>query len=514
VIGKNDIFKLITSIFCSGISHMLRGLLSFNGRFRILNLSWFAFFITFVVWFNYAPFTSVVRADLHLTVAQARTIGLCNLALTIPARIIIGMLLDRFGPRLTYSALLVYAAVPTLAFAFAQDFNQLVLSRLAMGIVGAGFVVGIRLVTEWFEAQEIGFAQGIYGGWGNFGSFAAEAALPAIASGTAFLAVGHANWRLAIALTGIISAVYGVIFFFCVQDTPPGKVYQSPARDGGMEVTSAKSFWALLLNNLGFVAALGLLTWRLEKIKFLSSTTMYGIWVFLLGLYLFQAYSAWKVNREVVSGKKHYPPKERYQMSQVVILELAYAVSFGSELAVVSMLPEFFEQTFHLTHHIAGPVAAAYPFMNLFARPAGGLISDKVGSRKWTLTAMIAGVGIGYLLMSTISGGWALPVAIIMTMLCAFFVFGAAGATFGIAPLIKRSATGQIAGNIGAYGSVGSVIYATIFSLLPANILGFQHFFQYLGIAGLIVAFLCAFILKDLQPSKSEELGDAAVVGH
>lgn len=494
---------------------MLRGLLSFSGRFRILNLSWFAFFLTFVVWFNYAPFTSVVREDLHLTVAQARTISLCNLALTIPARIIIGMLLDRFGPRITFSSLLIYAAVPTLAFAFAQDFNQLVLSRLAMGIVGAGFVVGIRLVAEWFQPKEIGFAQGIYGGWGNFGSFAAEAALPAIAFGTAFLAVGHENWRFAIALTGIISAVYGVIFFFCVQDTPPGKVYQRPARNGGLEVTSAKSFWALLLNNIPLVGALALLTWRLEKIKFLNATTMYGIWIFLVGLYLFQAYSAWKVNREVVSGHKHYPPAERYQISQMVVLELAYAVSFGSELAVVSMLPEFFEKTFSLTHQIAGPVAATYPFMNLLARPAGGLISDKIGSRKWALTVMIGGVGIGYLLMSTISGSWALPVAIAMTMLCAFFVFGGAGATFGIAPLIKRSATGQIAGSIGAFGSVGSVIYATIFSLLPPSTAGFQQFFQYLGVAGLVVAFLCAFILKDLQPSANAELeDDAAMVGH
>jgi len=37
------------------------------------------------------------------------------------------MLLDRFGPRITFSSILVYTAFPTLAFACAQDFNQLVL---------------------------------------------------------------------------------------------------------------------------------------------------------------------------------------------------------------------------------------------------------------------------------------------------------------------------------------------------------------------------------------------------
>ncbi len=192
---------------------MLQGLLSFKGPFRILNLSWFAFFLTFIVWFNYAPFSTTIQQDLGLTVSQARIISLCNLALTIPASIIIGMLLDRFGPRITFSSILVYAAFPTLAFACAQDFNQLVLSRLAMGIVGSGFVVGIRLVTEWFPPEEIGFAQGIYAGWGNFGSFAAEAVLPSIAAATAFLSVGETNWRLTIALTGIVAAIFGVIFY-------------------------------------------------------------------------------------------------------------------------------------------------------------------------------------------------------------------------------------------------------------------------------------------------------------
>lgn len=492
---------------------MLRGLLSFRGPYRVLNFAWFAFFLTFLVWFNYAPFTTVIRQDLGLSVAQARTIGLCNLALTIPARIIIGMVLDRFGPRITFSALLVYAALPCFAFASAQNFNQLVLSRLAMGIVGAGFVVGIRLVGEWFPPRQIGFAQGIYGGWGNFGSFAAEAALPAIAFLSAFLYAGHENWRLAIALCGVVSAAFGVLFYLNVQNTPPGKEYQRPARDGGMEVTSAKSFGALMLTNIPLFGAMALIAWRLQLIKFLNITTMYTIWGLLILLFGLQAYQAFRVNREVVLGKRHYPASDRFNMSQVFVLELAYAVSFGSELAVVSMLPEFFEHTFNLSHQVAGPVAATYPLMNLIARPAGGLISDKLGSRKWALTAMIGGVGVGYMMMSQIHGGFWLPIAVLMTMSCAFFVFGGAGATFGIAPLIKRSVTGQIAGNIGAYGSVGSVLYATAYSLLPQTVDGNRTFFQILGMAGIVVAFLCAFMLKEPAVSKADA-ADAAMVAH
>ena len=325
---------------------MLQGLLSFRGPFRILNLSRFAFFLTFVVWFNYAPFSTTVQHDLGLTVGQARIISLCNLAFTIPARIIIGMLLDHFGHRITFSSLLVYAAFPTLAFAFAQNFNQLVLSRLAMGIVGAGFVVGIRLVAEWFPQKISASLKVSMEAGATLGLLLQKPRYRRSRAGTAFLSVGHTNWRLAIALTGIATAVFGVIFYCNVQDTPPGKVYQRPARNGAMEVTSAKSFWALSIANIPLFGALALIVWRLQKANFLTANVMYAIWISLTALYLIQAYKAWEVNREVVTGQKHYPPQERYQISQVFVLELAYAVSFGSELAVVSMLPEFFEHTF------------------------------------------------------------------------------------------------------------------------------------------------------------------------
>ena len=140
---------------------MLGELWSFQGRYKTLHLTWFAFFLTFVVWFNLAPLATTVKADLGLTVPQIRTVAICNVALTVPARILIGMLLDKYGPRLTYSALLVFSAFPCLLFAFGQDFNQLVVARLLLSIVGAGFVLGIRMVAEWFPPKEMGLAEAI-----------------------------------------------------------------------------------------------------------------------------------------------------------------------------------------------------------------------------------------------------------------------------------------------------------------------------------------------------------------
>ncbi|NEQ77399.1 MAG: MFS transporter [Okeania sp. SIO2C9] len=487
---------------------MLTELWSFRGRYRILHFTWFAFFLSFVVWFNLAPLATSIKADFGLETSQIRTIAICNVALTVPARIIIGMLLDKYGPRITYSLLLMYAAIPCIGFALAQNFSQLVISRLALSIVGAGFVIGIRMVAEWFPPKEIGLAEGIYGGWGNFGSAASAFTLPTVAAVLTFSGGEILNWRLSIALTGIIAAAYGAFYFFNVQDTPPGKVYKKPKRATGLEVTTQKDFLFLILMNLPLTGVLCLLAWRLSKVGFLSQGQLYIVWLLLLGLYAFQTYNCWAVNKELVAGEKRYPPADRYQFSQVAILELTYFVNFGSELAVVSMLPAFFENTFGLDKALAGMIAASYAFMNLASRPGGGLISDKLGSRKLTMTVLTAGMGIGYLTFGRVTGGWWLPIAVVLTMMCSFFVQAAEGSTFAIVPLIKRRVTGQIAGNVGAYGNVGAVVYLTTFSLLPEGAVGNRIFFEVLGVMSIIVAFLCAFFLKEPEGSFAEHHKD------
>jgi MFS transporter, NNP family, nitrate/nitrite transporter len=476
---------------------MIKGLLSFQGRYRILHLTWFAFFLTFVCWFNFAPFATTIGKELALSPEQIKTLAICNLALTIPARIIIGMLLDRFGPKITFSTLMMFAIVPCLGTALSQDFSQLVISRLLMGVVGAGFVVGIRMVSEWFPPKDIGIAEGIYGGWGNFGAFGAEFMLPLIAIAATFGA-GGSNWRLAIALTGVITALYGLVYYRAAQDTPSGQPYRKPKKSGAIVVTSRRSFYAMLLSNFGLIAALALLVWRLAqpKLHFLTSGQMYFVWAGLLGLFAFQSYKAWQVNADLMTGKKSFPAAERYQFRQIALLEFCYIVTFGSELAVVSMLPHFFEQTFSLNHVTAAMIAAVYPFMNLVSRPSGGWISDKLGSRKWTMTVITIGVGIGYLLAFHINQSWSIPMAIAVTMFSAYFAQAGCGATYGIVPLIKKESTGQIAGNVGAYGNFGGVVFLTIFSLTNDKVL-----FESMGIAALICASLCAFFLSEPKGS-------------
>jgi len=474
---------------------MSRKMWFLKGRYRILHLTWFAFFLSFVVWFNFAPFATVIQKDLGLTLEQIKTLAICNLALTIPARIVIGMVLDRFGSRITFSYLLGFAIFPCLATALAQNFTQLVWASLATGIMGAGFVVGVRMIAEWFPPTEIGLAQGIYGGWGNFGAAAAGLTLPLVAVGGAVLAGGAVNWRLAIASTGVITSLYGLVYYFYVTDTPPGKTYLRPKRHGAMEVTSVRSFWAMILLDLGMMGSLGVLTWSLaqKKMNFLSSNQVILSWIALACLYTIQTYKSWQVNRELVKGNKVYSLLERYNFRQVALLAFTYFTNFGSQLAALSVLPAFFEHTFDCGQVVAGIIAAiSYPFLNLISRPSGGWISDKLGSRKWAITGFTAGIGIGYLLMSNINSSWFLLTAIAVTMLCAYFVQAGAGATFGMVPLIKREITGQIAGSVGAYGNVGGVLYLTVYSVTNSQVL-----FLTMGIIALICASLCGFFLKE-----------------
>jgi MFS transporter, NNP family, nitrate/nitrite transporter len=488
---------------------MLQNLFSFRDRYRILHLTWLAFLITFVCWFNFAPFATIIGKELNLDGAQLKTIAICNLAITIPARIVIGALLDRFGPRITYSCLLMFALVPCLVTATASDFNQMVIGRLLMGIVGSGFVVGIRMVAEWFPPKDIGMAQGIYGGWGNFGAFVAEFALPLVATATAVLG-GAYNWRFAIASTGIVAAIYGLVYYRSVTNTPVGKEYRRPQKYGSMTVTSPNGFYGLLLMNFGLIFALGLLAWRLAqpKIHFLNTAGMYAVWAGLLGLYAYQTYQAWEVNKEVLTGQKVYTAQERYNFRQVAVLQFTYITNFGSELAAVSMLPLFFEKTFSLEHAAAAMLASTYPLLNLFSRPSGGFISDRFGSRKWTMTIVSAAIGVGYMAASTINKGWPLAAAVVVMMITAYFAQAGCGGTYAIVPLIKPEMTGQIAGNVGAYGNFGGVVYLTIHSLTNDATL-----FATMGISALICAFCCAFFLKEPRNSfgKDDVLEESAL---
>ena len=459
-----------------------------------------AFFITFMVWFNHAPMLQAMAASLGLDSSQIKTLLILNVALTIPARVIVGMLTDRYGPRIVYSALLAVCSIPCFMFAMADNFIQAAVARFLLGFIGAGFVIGIRMVSEWFPANELGTAEGVYGGWGNFGSAAAAFILPSLA----FVFGGDDGWRWAVGCTGLLSLLFSFVYYFNVTDTPKGATYFKPKNVSAIEVTSKGDFFLLVIMKVPMYAALALLAWKLSPsgVDMLSEVFTMCSYVGLVVLFLYDLSHAWKVNKHIFDAP--VPELHRYKFKQVVVLNILYFATFGSELAVVSMLPLFFAETFELTPVVAGMLASAYAFMNLMSRPGGGWISDRFG-RKPTLLILTGGLALGYFAMSLIDSQWALWLAVVAAMACSFFVQAGEGAVFAVVPLIKRRLTGQIAGMTGAYGNVGAVVYLTILSFVD-----YSTFFMVICVTA-VLGFVTLLFMEEPEGHIAEVNEDGSV---
>ena len=501
-------------------------LIDFNQeRIRVLHYTWIAFFITFFVWFNMAPVaTTMLRNIEWLTKEHIKVLAICNVALTIPARIIIGALIDRYGPRRVFSGLMISMAFPVFTFAFGNTFLQLLISRLVLGSIGAGFVVGIKMVANWFPPKMIGRAEGFYAGWGNFGSAWAAMTLPWIAL-TFFekwLGLGPDAWRYALAVNGLVSLIYGIMYYFLVKDSPTGEQVIKAKKTEPMTVTSYLDLFQYLLWSAPLMGAMGILTWRISNVKIsgdpiISQNIAYIIYGILILIYLAHVVKTLQVTLPIL--KKGVPENERYHWGSVAALNSTYFANFGAELAVVSMLPMFFESTFKnltngagdmiMTATLAGLIAASFAFVNLFARPLGGLISDHMKNRKRTMLIYMVGIFIGFLGMAHI-GEWGpvvngvqtiIPmfdgmmwrvISVVITVICSMFVQGAEGATFAVIPMVNKKMTGQIAGMAGAYGNVGAVFYLVLFSLVDS-----KTFFFSIAAGAAISFIICALMLEE-----------------
>lgn len=479
-------------------SSMRKSFLSFTGRAKILHMTWIAFFVTFLVWFNHAPLLAQIQETMGLTDQQIKTLLILNVALTIPARIVVGMLVDVYGPRRTYSAMLLATAGLSFFFAMATSFEALALARFLLGFVGAGFVIGIRMISEWYPHKQLGLAEGVYKGMGNVGSAAAAITLPTLA----LFFGGDDGWRYAMGLTGVIAFIYAFIYYYSVTDTPAGSTYFKPQKSGGLEVTSKRDFFFYLLINIPMYSAMAVLTWKVTQLGLLNDFSANAIYGFLVFLYIFQAKHIYKVNKEIFTTP--VAKMMQYNFKQVAILSIAYAVTFGAELAVVSMLPLFFKNTFLISAALAGIFGASFAIIDVLSCPSGGWISDKFG-RKKSLVIMLTGAAIGFMAMAQINAEWPIAFAVIVIMAGSFFLGSAAGCVFALVPLIRRRLTGQIAGVVGAYGNIGAVLFLTIFSFVSSSV-----FFMTIA-GGIAIAAIAAMFLDEPKGAMAEILPDGTV---
>lgn len=195
-------------------------------QMRTFHITWLTFFFCFFAWFGIAPLMPLVAEQLHLTKAQKGNIGIASVSATIIARLVIGRLVDKWGPRKTYTLLLLLSAIPVLLIGLSNSYISFLLFRLSIGVIGASFVITQYHTSVMFAPNIKGTANAVAGGWGNTGGGATQIIMPLIAAGFVGLGwVSTANsWRLAMIVPGIILFIMAFVYYRFTKDTPQGNL--------------------------------------------------------------------------------------------------------------------------------------------------------------------------------------------------------------------------------------------------------------------------------------------------
>lgn len=217
---------------------------SFKGiQMRTFHITWLTFFACFFGWFGLAPLMPTIREDLGLTKSQVGNTIIAAVSATIIARLLIGKLCDTWGPRKTHTALLILGAIPVMLVGLAHSYTSFLLFRLAIGVIGASFVITQFHTSVMFAPNIKGTANAFTGGWGNLGGGITNMVMPVIfATIVGFGYTKAEAWRYAMIVPGIMLLVMAFIYYKFTKDTPSGN-YDEINR---LKKTSAKTDWSLL----------------------------------------------------------------------------------------------------------------------------------------------------------------------------------------------------------------------------------------------------------------------------
>lgn len=430
-------------------------------QMKTFHITWLTFFFCFFAWFGMAPLMKIAKEQLHLTKDQIGNIQIASVSATIVARLLIGRLVDKFGPRIVYTWLLVLCAIPVLLIGTSHSYSSFLLFRLAIGVIGASFVITQFHTSVMFAPVIKGTANATAGGFGNAGAGAANFFMPMIAA--AFVGLGlctkEDSWRYAMLFPGFMLLVCAVLYYRYTKDTPAGDYKE-----------------------IGYKVAV-------KKNTFLIAIKDYRTW----------------------------------------ILTIAYAASFGVEISVDNFAPIFFTDSFGASLAVAGMVAGIFGWINLLARPMGGIVADKVGKvwgfdgKSFLLALLLLLEGIGIIWFAK-SGN--LTMAITMMLIFGFSLKMANGATYSLVPFVSPIAVGSVAGIVGAGGNIGAMLIAFMFKAKAGHatktviengvsktkdLIDYTAAFTLLGyiIAGVGVA---VFIFRTVTAQKKSEVKDLVAV--
>jgi len=430
----------------NNISHKAESInvLSFKTpQMRAFHLTWVAFLICFFAWFAIAPLMAIIRDEFHLTKSQIGNIIIASVSITIFARLLIGWLCDKIGPRITYSALLIIGALPVILIGFTHSYETFIIARLSIGVIGASFVITQYHTSAMFAPNIVGSANAIAAGWGNLGGGLAQIIMPLIFGG--FVALGFTDsmaWRYSMVIPGAAMLIMGFIYYKFTQDTPEG------------------NFKDIKRSN--------------EKAaKELAPVSM----------------------MEVLKDRR------------VWILFFVYGCSFGVEITLDNIAALYFKDTYGLTLATAGIIAGTFGFMNIFARALGGILSDKVNKtqglrgRTWVLGTCLFLAGLGMIMFANMAG---LVMAIVSLVIFALFVKMGNGATYSVVPFVNKRAIGMVSGIVGAGGNLGAMLMGFVLKMEGVS---YQQGLMYIGMAVSVISLSAFFIVPKLLPSTESNMG-------
>ena len=372
-------------------------------QMRAFHMSWFAFFLCFFAWFGIAPLMSVVRDEMSFTKAQVGWTIIASVSITVVARLLIGWLCDRFGPRLTYTWLLILGSLPVMGLGLAWNFESFLVLRLMIGVIGASFVITQYHTSVMFAPNCVGTANATTAGWGNMGGGATQMIMPLVfALFAGVLGFGDAiGWRLAMFFGGLVCLLTGIAYYKLTQDAPEGNYKELRATGRIPESKQTKG-------------------------TFLAASRDYRVWA----------------------------------------LFVIYASCFGVELTINNVAALYFTDYFGMGVATAGTAAAMFGLMNLFARTCGGILGDKFAAR-WGLKGRVSWLfmalfceGIALMAFSQMP---VLLLAIPMLIVFSLFCQMAEGATYSVVPFVNKQALGSVAGIVGAGGNAGAVAAGFLF---------------------------------------------------
>src|SRR6478609_2337408 len=170
---------------------------------RALALATISFTLSFAAWGLVGGLASVFTTLYSLTASQTALLVAVPVLLGSVARLPMGMLTDRFGGRLVFTALLVFSALAAFVIPMTASYPALLVAAFLIGMAGSSFAVGAAFVSRWTPAARQGTALGVYG-LGTMGQSLAVFGGPVIAS--------HFGWQAVFQLTGVLLLSWAVVY--------------------------------------------------------------------------------------------------------------------------------------------------------------------------------------------------------------------------------------------------------------------------------------------------------------